>query len=569
MNKHEQHSLLLALGAVGLGLALVWLTGAAGAAIFGEGWTPIPAAEVPAAAVRLLFHLGDPRSAWPPDARNALPGALGFYLTGCSVLAGIFAAVVLAYRAAERLGMADQLGGESRRAPAARWANGRDLRALRVRSAQPGRLTLGHSGRSLIAAEERGSVIAFAPTQSYKTTGLAIPAMLEWQGPVLATSVKSDLLRDTLSRREELGEVMIFDPTQVTGFPTSRATPLWGAHSWRGALRVAGWLSSGARIGSGGGLQDADFWFATAQKLLAPLLFAAAANGRTMEAVVRWLDEGPEASENEVLDLLDTAGVPAARRAYLATQNREDRQRSSVYTTAEMAVAAFADPTVIEETSASDYSPAWLLNGAANTLYICAPSEEQERLRPVFSMMLQEVWSVIDEAEAATGHPLDPSILFLLDEAANVAPLPNADKIASTGAGKGVQQLSIYQDLAQLKARHGRLASSIVNNYVAKYIGAGTSDRDTLEYGAAIIGPGEFEQRSRTAGERGRQSTTEGDTYRDLVPPNVLRSGELGTGVLVHGNLPPTRLQLRPWFRDSRLKELRDRAPSGSDVQEV
>jgi type IV secretory pathway TraG/TraD family ATPase VirD4 len=155
------------------------------------------------------------------------------------------------------------------------------------------RLTLGWSGRALLAAQERQSVIAFAPTESHKTTGLAIPALLEWQGPVLATSIKSDLLIDTVGRRQRLGEVMVFDPALVTGLEPSRATPLWGAGTWRGAMRVAHWLAAAARTGSGG-LQDADFWYAAAEKLLAPLLFAAAASGRTMASVVRWLDEGPD-----------------------------------------------------------------------------------------------------------------------------------------------------------------------------------------------------------------------------------------------------------------------------------
>jgi hypothetical protein len=56
-------------------------------------------------------------------------------------------------------------------------------------------------------------------------------------------------------------------------------TPLWGAGTWRGAMRVAHWLGGAARTGSAAGLQDADFWFAAAEKLLAPLLFAAASEG--------------------------------------------------------------------------------------------------------------------------------------------------------------------------------------------------------------------------------------------------------------------------------------------------
>ena len=62
---------------------------------------------------------------------------------------------------------------------------------------QPGRLILGRHGRRLIAAEDRASVVVVGPsTVSLKTTGFAIPALLEWEGPVVATSVKSDLLLD-------------------------------------------------------------------------------------------------------------------------------------------------------------------------------------------------------------------------------------------------------------------------------------------------------------------------------------------------------------------------------------
>jgi len=46
-------------------------------------------------------------------------------------------------------------------------------------------------------------------------------------GPALATSVKGDLLAETIERREGLGEVMVFNPTRVSGVrPSHRATPL-------------------------------------------------------------------------------------------------------------------------------------------------------------------------------------------------------------------------------------------------------------------------------------------------------------------------------------------------------
>jgi hypothetical protein len=54
-----------------------------------------------------------------------------------------------------------------------------------------------------------------------------------------------------------------------------------------------------------------------------------------MADVVRWLDEGPEASEAEVRKALKKTGELAAERAWQATQNREEKQRSSVYRTTE------------------------------------------------------------------------------------------------------------------------------------------------------------------------------------------------------------------------------------------
>ena len=518
-----------------------------------------------ATVVRFPAHLGDPRGAWPPKIQEALPGALGFYVTLTLVVA--LALLTLGRpRSVPANGSAAARGAarDSGRPASARWATSSDLRALRTKGPEAGRLTLGRHGRQLLAAEPRQSVVVVAPSQSWKTTGLAVPALLEWEGPAIATSVKTDLLRDTLLRRSELGEVMIFDPAQVTGLSDHivRATPLTSCNTWRGALRVANWLVTAARSGSRG-LEDADFWFAAAEKLLAPLLFAARSGGLMMADVVRFLDEGPFAEE-EVSLLLETAGDPAAKRAWRATWNREERQRSSIYTTAETILAAFADPRVVEASTGADYTPARLLDGRSNTLYLCAPAHEQQRLRPLFSMMVRELLAVVYESAAATGKPIEPSLLLVLDEAANIAPIPNLDEVASTGAGQGIQILSVFQDLAQLRSRYGERAQTIVNNHRAKIFGTGMSDPETLSYVTRVVGAGEFQQRSETAGEQGRSSTTEATTYRELTPANVVREAQPGTGLLIYGHLPPAKLELRPWYRDRQLKRLAGRDGSSS-----
>jgi type IV secretion system protein VirD4 len=535
-------------------LALIWLTGALAGLLFGSGWTPVGASDLGATALRLPSHLGDPRDAWPREVRSGLPGAVGFYVS-VALLGGVIASVVLLiHRASVRVPL-PQLDRGRRRVPAARWATLRDLAPLRVRGPQPGRLTLGRHGRTLLAAEERQSVIAFAPTGTHKTSGLVIPALLEWQGPALVTTVKGDVLPETIERREQLGEVMVFDPTGVSGIePSTRATPLEAAKTWRGARKVAHWLCNSAQ-GNKSGLQDADFWFSTAAKLLAPLLFAAATSRRTMADVVRWLDEGPDVNPAQVGEALKKAGEPAAERAWQATQNREERQRSSVYTTAEMVVDAFADERVQQETEAADYTPARLLDGGMNTLYLCAPLHEQHRLLPVFSAIVQELVAFVYEL-AARGGPLDPSLLLLLDEAANTAPFPGLDAVASTGVSQGLQLLSIFQDMAQLATVYGRRSPTIINNHHGKWFGVGISDPETLTFISRVAGVAEFEQRSRNTGEKGRRSQTEGETYRDLAPANLVRERELATALLLYHNLPLAKIDLRLWFEDRGLMDL-------------
>ena len=98
-----------------------------------------------------------------------------------------------------------------RRRQAARWATVRDLKPLRVSGPQAGRVILGRHAGAVIATEERSSVLIAGLTQmAFKTSGLMIPNVLKWQGPVFSISVKGDVLRQTIAQRRKVGEVKVF-----------------------------------------------------------------------------------------------------------------------------------------------------------------------------------------------------------------------------------------------------------------------------------------------------------------------------------------------------------------------
>jgi type IV secretion system protein VirD4 len=157
----------------------------------------------------------------------------------------------------------------------------------------------------------------------------------------------------------------------------------------------------------------------------------------------------------------------------------------------------------------------------------------------------------------ASGHGLDPPLLVVLDEAANVAPLTELDVLASTAAGHGVQLVTVWQDLAQLHARYGPRAPSVVNNQRAKLFLTGIADPGTLEHVSQLAGDEDRIVRSSTTDGYGSQSTTEGPAPRRLIPPDALRRMPPGTGVLLYAHLPPVRVTMRRAPKAEKSKTLK------------
>jgi type IV secretion system protein VirD4 len=548
----SEPSPLESLALVGLGAALalgflLWLGGELSGRIFGGAWPGVGPGEMGGVLARFPHHADDPAVAWPATASDLIPGPLAFYGTLAAIMSPLAGGGFFLIRR--------QIKSDAEERANARWAQPRDLRALRVRRPEPGRLTLGLVDGGLVAAEPRQSVIVVGPVQTGKTSGFAVPAILEWQGPVVATSVKTDLLRETLVARSAIrsSNVWVYDPTGGTGIPSAGWTPLAGCATWEGAQQVADWLVSGGRRGHAG-VDNADFWYAAAAKLLAPLLFAATHWGGTMADVVRWVDRR-ETEEVEVG--LMQGGEPAADDAFQASKERDERTRSSIYTTVETVLAAFADPGVLTSALTPDLRAERLLDGGFHTAYLCAPAHEQRRLQPLFATLVQEIVACAYERATETGKPLDPPLLLVLDECANIAPLRELATLASTGAGQGIQLVSIFQDMAQINAVYGRdRAPTIVSNHRAKVILSGIADAQTLDYVGRLLGDEEVHQLSSTSGAEGRRSTTESVAFRSLAPANALREMRPGRGLLVYGHLAPARVELRPWFRERRLRRL-------------
>ncbi len=554
--RHEWLSdavVLAAIGAAATVAGTLWLWGGLAGALFGSGWPHVGVSQLLDVLARLPGHLSDPARAWPAADRARLPGAGGFY-GALALLAGVGGVLgVAAARTAAGLRSGD----------GASWARAGELRRLRSarRTERHGRLVLGRRGGRLLYAEHRHALVAFGPPQSGKSAGIAIPALLDWNGPAVACSIKTDLLAATAARRRALGEALVFDPFGLAQMPSQTWSPLRGAGTWDGALEVAWRLASAAEVDRRS-VEGGDFWAVAAEQRLAPLLYTAAASGAGMDAVIRWvngqgtreLDQALMRISGEADDERRAADAFAAYDAVRAFEAQADRTRTSIEATAQTLLRAYRFQRVIASAERSEITADRLLDGA-NTLYLIGDAKASKLLRPLFLAVLGEVVDRAYERATLAGGRLERPLLLCLDEAGNVAPLPNLAEVASTAPSHNIQLVTIFHDLAQARSRYGQQAETVVNSHRARMLLPGVADLDTLRYFAGLVGEEEARERTHTTGAGGTSRSTS-RRRRPLIAPEALRQLPERHALLVYGRIAPTRLRLRLWFEDRRLRTL-------------
>jgi hypothetical protein len=361
------------------------------------------------------------------------------------------------------------------------------------------------------------------------------------------------------------GEVRIFDPTGCTRLPHTPWSPISAASSWEGARRTAARLLG---IGENNPARSADesFWRPAGARYLAPLLLAAAHGELTMREVLSWTSTINEAEPTELLNHCPARGAKPALEALRSVWDADPRFRSSLLETVATALDAWQEPAIAAATMGEGrITASWLLDGN-NTLYLISPAEDQRRLRGLFAALVAEITTGAFQRSTQTGRPIEPALLLALDEAANIAPLPNLDEIASTGPGQGVQLLTVLQNISQAADRWGRdRAETIIANHRARLFCPGIGDQATLEHLQRTLGEQEIPRlATHRQGALQPGSRTISSDFRALAPAHRVRQANPDTALLIYGRLPPAWLRLRPWYSHRGLRALAARQPPPS-----
>jgi type IV secretion system protein VirD4 len=385
-----------------------------------------------------------------------------------------------------------------------------------------------------VAARPFRPVLVLGPQRSRKTTGVIIPALLEWQGPVLVTSVRDDVVTGSIQRRARMGgRSWVFEPFgdlfSGAEVPTTTWNPVDGCENWESAVRMAHWLTEAGHTTDHAGVQDFAFWYSQSTLLLGPLLHAAALSGLSMDAVSRWARTAERA---EVIARLEVSSAHPESIATFATFSQlVDMTRDGVYATLRTVLRAYESESV-RRNSVTGFRPEEFFNGEPNTLYLCAPPDEQDLLAPIFTALVK---TIVARAYRYQGDNLN--LLLLLDEAGNIARIDNLNTLATTAAGTKIQLVTVFHDLSQMEALYGQSrASNIANNHSALLILPGTRDEATMHYAERLL-----------RDESGPARFTAQRSVRQLKP---------GTALCVYEHLKIEEIKLRSSTHDPDLVAL-------------
>ncbi|MFV8055070.1 type IV secretory system conjugative DNA transfer family protein [Mycobacterium sp. 48b] len=401
------------------------------------------------------------------------------------------------------------------------------------------------NGRRIVP-ESATNVLVSGPSGIGKTSTVLAPAAVLWTaGPVVIVGPKDDLMELVMQRRYGPSalidlrpdyeadypgvEQLSFDPTKLIGTPDQ-------------AFTIANTMMAMSAVGMGSGadqVSDAGIWESNSETPLAAMLYAASPPGRNQRGGngggIDWIlhavnntkvtpknqqiptDPGWEAAAEIVKRL------PLFSEALKATLEMDPKQRDSIALTVRKAVMPW-----MRLSMRGVHYPAFdetFLADPTATLYVLTPAEGSIAGAAVTLLdFLIRLWRA-----KTSRKEMSHRLLIVVDEAANVAPMPALRRYISEGRGLGVNLMLAVQASSQLETVYG-------SAYMREL-------RDTFPGALVMFGAPEMEFLQRAEEWEG-QTTRRQETF-DQVSSQKTVSSHLGSTLDYRRLLPQNRSHAR------------------------
>ncbi|MFE7810804.1 type IV secretory system conjugative DNA transfer family protein [Streptomyces sp. NPDC057433] len=396
--------------------------------------------------------------------------------------------------------------------------------------------------------------VAIMAPRSGKTTSLAIPSMLAAPGPVLLTSNKAagDAFTATHEARSRVGQVWSMDPQQIAHAAREMWwNPLASAKTLDGANRLAGHFLAASVDAS----QQGDFWSKAGSNILSQLLLAAALDERPITDIMQWLAFPADRTPLDILRDHDFAAVAAQLKG---TVEGPPETRDGIYETARQYAAALLNSEiaawVTPQKDVPEFRPSEFVT-STDTLFLLSKDGGGGASALIAACADSVMRAATAQAERAGGR-LDPPMLAILDEAANVCKISDLPDLYSHLGSRGIIPITILQSYRQGQKVWGDAGMDAMwSASTVKVIGSGIDDPDFADKLSRLIGDHDVETTSTSHSESGK-STSVSMRQERILPADAIRALPKGTALCFATGMRAAMLDLRPWYREPGAEEL-------------
>ena len=459
--------------------------------IFGHAWD----------WARAIFVHWDAAGAFAFNSFGAFTGMMTLTLVICGKL--WFGAA----RAADRLGPGSVAASETDAAlPSASWASRREVLK---RFNAPGGIVLGEmtdpvKGSPRFTPGERrswgqqgeGELITMSPTDGnghvlvtsqasgYKSTGLVIPNILSYKGPIVVFDPKCELYARTWRARK----AMNFDPVVIdakNGFDPARLIAALAQDHPSAYVRMAKMM-----IPTGdSGIENAKYFRDAATNLFCALLghFGASGSRSILQDIARILSLPPSEAHKELSDDMSEDAPPFVKNEINGLKGMDTKYWYSIKTeiTNQLLFCSIPDVASYITMEPESKLPSQVIHPRCD-IFLNIPQNVAEDFAPMLRVMLGSMLTAAELIEVNE----DPRArrLFLIDEAAKLGAMDILANIRDRGRSRGLHLMMFYQTPGEIVKLWGRAGMTSWKDGCSAVVMGPVSSRDSAGEISAMIG---------------------------------------------------------------------------------
>ena len=230
-----------------------------------------------------------------------------------------------------------------------------------------------------------------------------------------------------------------------------------------------------------------------------------------------------------------------------------DKTKGSILASASVATGIFGDYSVADQGARSDFDPETLVNDKT-AVFLVSPGNDDAgtaQYTILSTLFIEETYSALNRMLSQTEEMTLPrAVYFLLDEIANIPPIPELGSKISLARSKNIRLSLVIQSYEQLKQHYRDSYDTIRENSNILYIlsnNTGTAKEISERIGKTTI---EINSISSSARDNGNAVSTSTSTAgRDLFTPQEIMQMKEGSALYMMQRQQPYLTHLEPVWK--------------------